>query len=102
MSGLVAQKAKHILVCFKSSMASRSREVILPLCSAPVRCHQESCIQLRSPPCRKDMELLDRVQMRATKMIWWLEHLSYEEGLRELGLFSLKKRRLRGDLIAAF
>jgi len=56
---LAAQKASRILGSIKSSVASRRREVILPLCSALARAHQESCVQLWSPQHRKDMDLLE-------------------------------------------
>jgi len=83
---LAAQKANCILVCIKRSVASRSREGILPLCSALVRHHPESCIQLWSPQHKNDTELLEWVQRKATKMTQGLEHLCCEERPRDLGL----------------
>ena len=68
--------------------------MILPLYSALVRPHLEDCVQMCSHHYRRDMDLLKCIQRRATKMIHRMEHLSYEDRLRELGLFILKKKRL--------
>ena len=83
-------------------MASRLSKANLPLCSVLVRPHLEYCVQMWSPQYRTDMDLLEYVQRRATKRVHKMEHLSKGDRLRELGLFTLEKRRLQRDLRADF
>ena len=73
----------------------------LPLYSVLLRSRLEHCVQFWASQCKTYRELLGRVQWRVTKMMTNLEHL-FEEKLIDLGLFSMKRRRLRGDLINAY
>ena len=96
------KKANKLVGFIGRTFEFKSEKVILALYNSLVRPHLEYCVQFWSPYYKKDIEKLEKIQRRVTKMIPRLRNKSYEERLEELNLFSLPKRRIRGDLIEVF
>ena len=97
-----ACKANRRLGMIKRNFRFKSRSVMLPLYKSTVRPHLDYCVQAWRPHYRKDIDKLEKVQRRATKMIEGLEGYSYSDRRRILGLITLETRFLRADLIEVF
>ncbi|CAM5105037.1 unnamed protein product [Natator depressus] len=96
------KKANGMLGIIKKGIENKTENILLPLYKSMVRPHLEYCVQMWSPRLQKDTLALEKVQKRATKMIRGLERVPSEERLKRLGLFSLEKRRLRGDMVEVY
>ena len=99
---IAASKRNQILGLIRRTIMYKEKRLIAPLNKTIVRPHLECCIQAWRPYRKKDIDKLERIQQRATKMIPELRDLCYESRLLECGLPTLKTRRLRGDQIEVF
>ena len=93
---IAASKGNQVLGMIRRN--NKDNSLIVPLYyKAIVRPHLENCIQAWSPYLRKDIDMLEKIQRRATKLIPGLRDLRYEERLKECGLTTLETRRLRSN-----
>ena len=98
----VVKTANKLVGFIGRAFENKSEKVLVKLYNSLVRPHLEYCVQFWCPYYQKDIDKLERVQRRLTKMIPRLRNMPYEERLKSLNLFSLSKRRMRGDLIEVF
>ena len=99
---IAASKGNQVLGMIRRNITYKEKSLIIPLYKAIVRPHLEYCIQAWNPHLRKDVDMLEKIQRRATKLIPELRDLTYEERLKECGLTTLETRRIRGDQIEVF
>ena len=97
-----ARKAMYMLGLINRHFKKIDIQSFKILYKCYIRPHMEYCIQAWSPYLRRDIDCLEKVQRRATKLVTHCQKLSYDERLKVLDLLPLEKRRLRGDLIETY
>ena len=99
---IAAKKGNRMLGFIRRHICNRDKSLIIPIYKAIVRPHLEYCIQAWRPHLRKDIDLIEKVQRRATKLIPEFRGLAYEDRLKRCKLTTLETRRSRGDMIEVF
>ncbi|XP_059805558.1 uncharacterized protein LOC132380631 [Hypanus sabinus] len=95
----VVKKVYRVLTFISQGKEFKQRDVMMQLYKTWVRPHLEYCIQFWSPHYRKDVEALERVQRRFTRMLPGLESMNYDQRLR---LYCLERRRMTGNMIEVY
>ena len=97
-----AKKASQALGFIKRTFTYYDRRSFAILYKTYIRPHMEFAVQAWNPYLKKDIECLEKIQHRATKLVPELRNLEYRDRLRELNLYTLEQRRERGDLIEVY
>lgn len=100
--GIAARKGYQLLGLISRSFSCKKKSIIIKLYKSLVRPHLDYCVQAWRPHLQKDIDVLERVQRRATRMIDECKGMDYEERLRITGLTTLETRRLRADLVEVY
>ena len=97
-----AKKGNRILGMINRTFSCKSKGIVKQLYKSLVRPHLDSCVQVWRPHSKKDIEVLEKVQRRATRMVDGYRGMEYEERLKRIGLTTLEMRRERADLLEVF
>ena len=95
----LANSVNAVIGMINRTITCRKKDIMVKLYKALVRPKLEYCVQAWCPYLKKDIDKLEKVQTKATRLIYDCRKLNYENRLQYTGLISLSDRRVRGDLI---